>query len=326
MNLIKIYFTLIIVFTTNTFFGAGIQNYKPYFGISNSKNNAGTVRIAIRKFIMDNSEYLLIVDPHNLTTYIQKNASSPAIIETDSFSEIRRKYCNTPYLKALACSEKNASSLQNAGITHFTRINNGVILTADLCPSRLPMDNTFFSTIIDEFINTQRPVPVALSVTGSWMENHTEDIKRLKALEQKSMLSITWINHSYDHKFSKDLPIKNNFLLISDTDIDSEVLNTEKKMLESGIVPSVFFRFPGLISNRDIFYKITRYGLIPIGSDAWLAKNQWPKNGSIVLVHANGNEPEGILRFKELVKKERKNILNKRWILFDLRESVAGNE
>jgi len=34
--------------------------------------------------------------------------------------------------------------------------------------------------------------------------------------------------------------------------------------------------------------------MIPIGSDAWLAKNQWPKEGSIVLVHANGHELIGI--------------------------------
>ena len=104
------------------------------------------------------------------------------------------------------------------------------------------------------------------------------------------------------------------------------MLDTEKKMLEAGLVPSVFFRFPGLISNPDIFYKITGYGLIPVGSDAWLGKDQWPKKGSIVLVHANGNEPIGISRFKELVEKERKNILNKRWILYDLKESVTENE
>ena len=37
-------------------------------------------------------------------------------------------------------------------------------------------------------------------------------------------------------------------------------------------------------------------GLIPLGSDAWLAKNEWPREGSIVLVHANGNEPLGVRR------------------------------
>jgi hypothetical protein len=66
--------------------------------------------------------------------------------------------------------------------------------------------------------------------------------------------------------------------------------------------------------------------LIPVGSDAWLGLNQWPKEGSIVLVHANGNEPIGIHRFLELMHKERENIVHKHWLLFDLRESLIGYE
>ncbi len=228
-------------------------------------------------------------------------------------------------LKRLSTRKETQHPLQNAGITHFPRNKNGVVLTADLCPSKLPIDKIFFITIIDEFIKIKKPVPVALSVTGLWMENHTEDVKWLKALEEKSLLSITWINHSYNHRFSKDLPLNNNFLLMPDTNIGIEVLDTEKKILEAGLVPSVFFRFPGLISNSDIFHKITGYGLIPIGSDAWLGKDEWPKKGSIILVHANGNEPIGLSRFNKFIERERKNIFNKHWIIFDLRESMAEN-
>jgi len=78
------------------------------------------------------------------------------------------------------------------------------------------------------------------------------------------------------------------------------------------IVPSVFFRFPGLVSDREIYRKILNLGLIPVGSDAWLAKRQQPSYGSIVLIHANGNEPLGVRDFIDLLKNKRADVLSKR--------------
>lgn len=83
---------------------------------------------------------------------------------------------------------------------------------------------------------------------------------------------------------------------------------------------------PGLVSDHDVFTKVTNLGLIPIGSDAWLAKGQWPKNGSIVLIHANGNEPLGVSDFIALLNDKRAEVLSKRWELFDLRESIVEDE
>jgi hypothetical protein len=67
---------------------------------------------------------------------------------------------------------------------------------------------------------------------------------------------------------------------------------------------------------------ITEYGLIPIGSDAWLAKGQPVHAGSIVLIHGNGNEPIGIEDFLRLLQTEKSSVMNKEWLLYDLRESV----
>jgi hypothetical protein len=324
MNTLKIIIIMITAFYAETVYAINVENYIPFFGVYVSKDDAGALRFSLRKYTEKGVEYLVTVDPVNLNTYIERT-SSKKNFESDTLQQIRRKYSNTNYIKALVNSERNSTSLQNAGITHFPRNKSGVVLTADLCPSKLPIDKIFFTTIIDEFIKIKKPVPIALSITGLWIENHTEEIKWLKALEEKSLLSITWINHSYNHSFSNDLPLNNNFLLMPDTNIRIEVLDTEKKILEAGLIPSVFFRFPGLISNSDIFHKITGYGLIPVGSDAWLGKDEWPKKGSIVLVHANGNEPAGLSRFNYFIKRERKNILNKHWIIFDLRESMAEN-
>ena len=97
-------------------------------------------------------------------------------------------------------------------------------------------------------------------------------------------------------------------------------------MLERKLLPSVFFRFPGLVSDQAIFDKILALGLIPVGTDAWLAKGQWPTEGSIVLIHANGNEPLGVKDFIKLLKTEQSSVLSKHWELFDLRNSLIEDE
>jgi hypothetical protein len=117
-----------------------------------------------------------------------------------------------------------------------------------------------------------------------------------------------------------------NFMLAKGTDINAEVLKTEILLLQNKIIPSIFFRFPGLVSDQYIFNEILNLGLIPVGSDAWLAKGQWPDKGSIVLIHANGNEPLGVRDFIDLLRNKRAEVLSKRWELFDLRESLVEFE
>ena len=154
------------------------------------------------------------------------------------------------------------------------------------------------------------------------MLKHKEDLDWLKKLRNDGEIRITWVNHSYNHRVSKTAPLKMNFLLEPGTDINYEVLATEELMLKNGLVPSIFFRFPGLVSDQQLVYKITDFGLIPIGSDAWLAKGQQPQAGSIVLIHGNGNEPVGVDDFIKLLQSKTKQIANKQWLLYDLRESI----
>ena len=154
------------------------------------------------------------------------------------------------------------------------------------------------------------------------MLKHKEDLEWLKKLRNNGEIRITWVNNSYNHRVSKTAPLKMNFLLEPGTDINYEVLATEELMLKNGLIPSIFFRFPGLVSDQQLVYKITDYGLIPIGSDAWLAKGQQPQAGSIVLIHGNGNEPVGVNDFIKLLQSKTKQIANKQWLLYDLRETV----
>lgn len=63
-------------------------------------------------------------------------------------------------------------------------------------------------------------------------------------------------------------------------------------MLSQGLVPSIFFRFPGLISSDNLINQLKSWGLIPLGANAWLGNGQKIKNGSIILIHGNGNGNE----------------------------------
>jgi hypothetical protein len=294
-----------------------ITSYRAYYGWA---KHAPQDWMILRQFVNDGRTYLLLVNPQTLETKIDE----PGFYEIKpmSIDEARTFFKSTPYVKALLKAEKQSLSTQDAGIESGMPKQTGISLTADLCPSHKPLDKVIFTSIIAEFKKVEQPVPVALSVTGIWMRQHPQDLEWLKKLQEQREIYITWINHSFNHRVSHKLPLKENFLLEAGTNINFEVLETEMAMLKNGLMPSVFFRFPGLVSDKELVYQITDFGLIPIGTDAWLAKGQQPQAGSIVLIHGNGNEPVGVNDFIKLLKSKTQSIAKKQWLLYDLRESV----
>jgi hypothetical protein len=280
--------------------------------------------VVLRSFESRGQPFYLVVDPRTLET---RTAPAAAVaIEPRSWSDVRTAIADTAYGRALVEAERHDEPLQDAGLTRLRPPAPGVDLTVDLCPSRLPLDRRLFTALVEELGRYERPVPVAVALTGAWMREHPDDLAWLLSLVRTGVIAATWVNHSFHHRSSATLPLRENFLLEPGTDLASEVLRTEAAMLAAGITPSVFFRFPGLVSKPALFARVVAFGLVPVGSDAWLAKNEWPREGSIVLVHANGNEPLGVRRFLQLLREERGAIQAKSWQLLDLRESVAATE
>ena len=294
-----------------------ITNYRVYYGWA---RNYPQDWLILRRFEDGGKDFLMMVNPQTLQTKV--NESSFYQIKQMTLAETRIFFKNTPYEKAISKAEKQSVVIQDAGIERGIPTETGISLTADLCPSHRPLDRRIFTTLFAEFKKVEKPAPIALSVSGLWMLKHKEDLEWLKQLRNDGEIRITWVNHSYNHRVSKNAPLKENFLLEPGTDINYEVLATEELMLKNGLVPSTFFRFPGLVSDQQLVYKITDFGLIPIGSDAWLAKGQQPQAGSIVLIHGNGNEPVGVEDFIKLLQSKTKQIANKQWLLYDLSESV----
>jgi hypothetical protein len=315
--------SLLLLFYGVALQGQNLTNYEVFIGWGTSILNPKEV-IVFRRFLKEGNLYYLTLSPQSLKTDMQRSDSFT--VHSATWETLRSRYSATPYITALRQAERLSDTLQNAGFTRLHPTKDGIDLTIDLCPSKLPLDRIVFTDLIQEVGGVEKPIPIAVSVTGRWMERHAVDLLWLDSLVKTGNLSITWINHSYNHYTSKNAPLKTNFMLASGTNVKSEVLNTEIALLKKNIIPSIFFRFPGLVSDQKIYNEILYLGLIPVGSDAWLAKGQWPKNGSIVLIHANGNEPLGVKEFIKLLKSKRADVLSKRWELFDLRESLIESE
>jgi hypothetical protein len=313
-----------VIVTCLTFFNAAfsnaqevVKNYSIYTGMAKVQ---GTEQVLLRKMEKSGQPFYLVVNPQTLSTQLVPSAG--IAVKQMNWADTRIYFQATPYFKALAAAGKQSLALQDAGIIHGYPKEKGITLTIDLCPSHKPLDRVIFTSLITEFKKIEQPVPVALSITGRWMLTHTDDLNWLKELVAKKEIDITWTNHTYNHHFSLTAPLKTNFLLEPGTDLNFEILGTELAMLQHGLLPSVFFRFPGLVSDQRVVDQVLAYGVIPIGSDAWLAKGQKPGAGSIVLIHGNGNEPVGVEDFIRLLKSKAPDIMNKQWLMYDLSESV----
>lgn len=315
----RLYFIALLLFFSLLGSAQTIKNYHSFFAEA-TIHNQSTHLCIIRKYTQNSQLLYLAVNPSTLSVDIYPKRK--LIITSDSTKFMASLFPKSTYIKAWKMAKHYEKPLQDAGISHALPDRQGVILTIDLCPALKPLDRTLFLDIMNQLDNIQQPIPIAISVSGHWMLKHLDDLDWLKKLDQQNKISILWVNHSFHHFYNKNLPLYLNFMLWKKTNIEEEVLLNEITMLENGITPSIFFRFPGLVSEPKVFEKVMSYGLIPIGSDAWLAKGETAENGNIVLVHANGNEPLGVQKFISLLHRNEKEIKSGDWRLFDLRESI----
>ena len=247
-------------------------------------------RLAIRRMTIGGAGWLLLVDPEKLTTSLE-SAACWTCAPTDDEAQKATRYAVAIARSAEAPGLVHRTFLQDAGLVHGAA--SGDFVTGDLCPSRLPLDRRFF-----EKLETNGPAtPVALSISGLWLKDHPADFQWLRAQAASGALDILWMNHTYHHPYAKGKPDDQTFMLTRGIDPDFEILEMERLLIANGGTPSVFLRFPGLVSSSPLMQAVRRHHLISIGADAWLAKGQAPGPGSIILVHPNGNEEIGVKLF-----------------------------
>ena len=273
-----------------------ITDYRPI--LRAGRDSSGQIRIAIRQYKSNNVPYLLNVNPATLETSAVKAATIDFTGDI-SLDSLRK----TPFVKTLDRYKAMSCKLQNHGAVRAEYPVSGMFLTVDMCPSRRPFEKFFFTTLADLSREKLIGTPVAIAVTGNWMENHRDELAWIIQQIREGRLAVTWVNHSATHPYNPGAPLERNFLLSPGIDLEREIFGTERLLLENGLIPSPFFRFPGLVADGKLMEKLRDLALIPVGSDAWLAKGETPESGSFILVHGNGNEPQGISKVMKLLQK-----------------------
>lgn len=276
-----------------------IDSYSHTFvPISTQQDN---LLLAVRFFSIKSHRYYLTVNPYTLDTAIQRPdqiSYCPPQKRSDSnsiyFSWNTLK--KTPYISSLIACNTPPVHLENYGLTRASHKIDGMILTIDLCPSAKPFEKKFFQTLVALANDNCSPMPIAISISGAWLLEHSEEFNWLIEQSKQKKLAITWINHSLSHLHFAEPEFGENFMVFPyiQTSFHNEILQLEKLLIEHKQLPSIFFRFPGLVSDKGLITALGQFHLIPVGTDAWLAHNEKPHSGSIILVHGNGNEPEGI--------------------------------
>lgn len=292
--------------------GASITEYQPVF--ASFRDSGNNVRIAIRSFVRDGRTAYLVLDPYAFTTYVETAA-------VDFSKPLAQSVLDaTPFISALKRYTAPGRGLENQGITVAETSVNGVFVTADLCPSKRPLEKAFFVDT-EAMAAHGKPAPIALMISGLWIQRHDAEFRWLVDEQKAGRLDITWVNHSYTHPYNAGVQLDKNFLLTPGVDFEKEVLSTEILLLENGLTPAPFFRYPGLVSSAGMQKRLRALTLIPIGSNAWLAKGEVAAPGSIILVHGNGNEPVGIKAASSFYDEKKAEFKNGRLRLMGLTEA-----
>jgi hypothetical protein len=267
-----------------------ISNYKTIN--ATCLHSSDRQQLAIRTFLKDGAPYYLLLDPQNLTTTIAPESSVKLLKDSKT----------NPFPGTLSSISAPPIRLQNHGLKHSIPPVDGMFLTVDLCPSKRSFEKATFEALGAIARNNGKPVPVAICISGVWLSNHNDEVNWLKEQDRKGALAITWVNHSLSHYYDPTLLLERNFMLATGANQLMEILANEVAMIGKGLTPSVFFRFPGLVADEQLIKLLTKLSMIPLGADAWLAKGEEPRNGSIILVHGNGNEPPGIAKLMKLLQ------------------------
>lgn len=264
----------------------------------------------IRQINIDGTLNYLVVKAKTLETFIIEeqdiriHTRKSAISESNThFNKILKKYKLTP-VKELKDKELTTSNYIKC------------ILTIDMCTSssnpNISWEKEDLFDFLIEFSKQEHiGVPVILFVTNKWIINNESKFEQLIKWKSEGKINITWGNHSANHRLNKDSKGKLWFLTAYNVNFKKEVLSVEELLLSYGQVPSVFFRFPGLIYNTDLLKQLNELSLIAIDSNAWINKGQPVKNGAVILIHGNGNEHEGVKKFKsQILKLQKDKLLN----------------
>ena len=263
---------------------------------------AGRKLSVIRSATYQGDAVRVVVDEESYATSL---VAASALAQSTRASAAADHVQNTPYARSLADLASGSHALASlAPSAPSLGAAEIFALTIDMCQSRKPWEKRLFDWAVALSDKIHAPVAVGIAMTGVWAKAHPTELDQLAAWERSGKLSITWMNHSSTHPLHcLDASCRRaEFLTASSVDFDEEVLGEERVVLARGMMPSTIFRFPGLVHDERRLRQLSRLSLMPLDADGWIAKGQPIHSRAVVLVHGNGNEPEGIVGFLKQVE------------------------
>lgn len=250
----------------------------------------------IRALVIGGRPARVVVDADTLVTSLV----DVSVLEAGSTAQA---FDGTPFQRSLAALASGRQALEHLAAGAPRSAPEQFALTIDMCQSRKPWEKRLFDWLVTLSVQLHAPIPIGIAMTGVWAKAHPAELDQLGSWQAQGKLAITWVNHSSTHP----LHCKNTscsqatFLTEPGVDMNEEVFGLERSLLARGLVPSTLFRFPGLVHDRERLQQLSRLSLLPLDADAWIAKDQPIRDGAVVLVHGNGNEPIGITGFLKAV-------------------------
>ena len=244
----------------------------------------------------------LVVDEESFATSL---VAASALAQSTRTANADDHVQDTPYSRSLAGVAGRGAALEHlSAASPNLGADEAFALTIDMCQSHKPWEKRLFDWAVALSEKLHEAIPIGVAMTGVWAKAHPAELEQLQTWERAGKLAITWINHSSTHPLHcLDASCRRaEFLTAASVDFDEEVLGEERVVLARGMIPSTLFRFPGLVHDANRLRQLERLSLMPLDADGWIAKGQPIRPGAVVLVHGNGNEPEGIVGFLRQVE------------------------
>ncbi len=263
---------------------------------------AGRRLAVIRTATYQGETTKLVVDEDSFATAL---VSATALAQSTRASSADDHVQDTPYARSLASVAERGTALEHlSSAAPHLGAEEPFALTIDMCQSHKPWEKRLFDWAVALSDRLHEAVPLGIAMTGVWAKAHPAELDQLLTWERGGKLAITWVNHSSTHPLHcLDASCRHaEFLTAASVDFDEEVLGEERVVIARGMIPSTLFRFPGLVHDANRLHQLQRLSLMPLDADGWIAKGQPIRPGAVVLVHGNGNEPEGIVGFLRQVE------------------------
>lgn len=267
----------------------------------------GSRIVVLRTLSFEGEESAVIADDHTFQLHLVSTSELDAKTREAVDSELR----GFRYLSALEQTRNSVvCHLHPAAIAGTPNASLRPTVTVDMCQSSREWEGGFYEWLVGLGDQAGHPMSVGVVMTGLWAHRHFEQFNQLVSWQREGRLDITWVNHSYHHQLNRDGDGRYWFLTASDVDLTAEVLELETLLLRQGVMFSPLFRFPGLTHDARTLAELNDLGLFALDADGWVAKGEPIADGSVVLLHGNGNEHVGIEMFMDAMRPREAEILD----------------